>query len=149
MAIIQTLEMKGTQPIPNADEVGELYEITFKIDTAVTNLGIGDFVQLMQIPADFVLSDIRLGASATLGATTVAAGIADALATTTLSTTFIAAQTFTTTAPVLANSLVMADLPIGNPTKDQRILALAIAAEAEATNVIYCSVRYRCSRYGK
>jgi len=149
MAIIQTNEMKGLQPVPNASEAGEVCEVTFKIDTAVTNLAAGDFVQLMQVPADAVLTDIRLGASATLGTTTVAAGIADALATTALATTYIAAQAITTTAPVLANSTIMAATPLSAPTVNQSIVTLAIAVEAEATNVIYCTVSYRASRYGK
>lgn len=149
MAIIKTNEMLGIYPVPNCDEAGEVYEVTFKIDTAVQNLAAGDFVQLMQLPGNAVLSDISLGASATLGGTTIAAGIADALATTALATTLIAAAAITTTAVSHANSLAMADLPVAAPTKDQRIVALAIAVEAEATNVIYVSVQYRAARYGK
>ena len=149
MAIIQTNEMKGLQPVPEPCNAGDVVEVTFKVDTAVTSLGIGDFVQLMQVPANAVLTDIRVGASATLGATTVAAGIADALATTALATTFIAAATITSTAVSRANSLIMAETPLAAPTKDQKIVALAIAAEAESTNVIYATVQYRASRYGK
>jgi hypothetical protein len=151
MAILQTNEMKGIYPVPEPSEVGEVYEITFKWDTAVAgqSLASGDFLQLMQVPVNAVLTDVRVGASATLGATTVAAGIADALATTALSTTLIAAATITSTGVSRANSLVMADVPNASFNKDQRIVALAIGAEAESTNVIYVTVQYRASRYGK
>jgi hypothetical protein len=147
MAVLQSAYMTGSKQVPTPCEAGEVYELKFKIDTAVTNLGIGDFYQLFQIPANCVLSDIRIGASATLGSTTVAAGIADALATTALSTTYIAAGALTTTAVVRANASIMDDDPLAAPTSGQRIVTLAIAAEAESTNVLYASVQYRASNY--
>lgn len=149
MAIITTDEFTGKKPVPVTPEAGEIYEVTFKIDTAVTNLASGDFIQLMYVPDDAVLTDIKVGVSATFGSTTIAVGIADALVTTALATTFIAAQTFTTTAVVSANSLILADVPSSTHTADQRIVAVAVAAEGEATNVLYVSVRYRAGRYGK
>ena len=148
MAIVKTAEMTGLQPVVNPDEAGEVYEITFKIDPAVTPVSSGDFVQLMQVPADCVLTDIVLGAPATLGAVTVAAGIADAASTTALATTYIAAGTITSTVPVRANATILADTPVSNPTVNQRIVTLAIAA-ANLAAVVYAKVSYRAARYGK
>jgi len=148
MSVIQTNEMLGKQPVVNPDEAGALFEITIKVDPAVTPIASGDFLQLMQIPADCVLVNVSLGTPTTLGAVTVAAGYADALATTTLATTFIAAGTITSTAKVTANSLTMADTPISNPTKDQKILALQFGGASLAA-VMYATVTYRAARYGK
>jgi hypothetical protein len=148
MAIVKTAEMTGTQPVVNPDQAGEVYEMVFKIDPAVTPVSSGDFVQLMQVPADCILSDITLGAPATLGAVTVAAGIADAAATTALATTYIAAGTITTTVPVHANATILGDTPLSNPTANQRIVTLAIAA-ANLAAVLYAKVSYRAARYGR
>jgi hypothetical protein len=148
MAIIKTAEMTGTQPVVNPDQAGEIYEIVFKIDPAVTPVSSGDFVQLMQVPGDCILSNIVLGAPATLGAVTVAAGIADAAATTALATTFVAAGTITTTVPVSANATILADVPLAAPTQNQRIVTLAIGA-ANLAAVLYAKVQYRAARYGR
>lgn len=148
MAIVKTAEMTGIQPVVNPDEAGEVYEITFKIDPAVTPVSSGDFVQLMQVPADCVVTDVVIGATSTLGTTTVAVGLADAAATTALATTWIAASTLTTTAVVRANANVLADTPVANPTSNQRIVAAAIAV-ANLAAVLYVKVMYRSGRYGK
>ena len=152
MAILKTSEMKGLQPVPAVSEAGELVEITFKWDTSVAgqNIAAGDFLQLMQLPSNAVLADIRVGVNATFGTTTIAAGIADAAATTALATTYIAAGALTTTAPVNANATIMGDGALAKdaPTADQRIVALAFAVAAQSTNTLYVSVRYRASRYG-
>lgn len=149
MTVHKSAYMTGSKQVPQPSEAGEVYELTFEINTATTNLGNGDFYQLMQVPPDCVLTDIRIGASATLGNTTVAAGIADAAATTALATTYIAAGTLTTTAVVRANATIMGDDPVAAPTSDQRIVTLAIAAEAESTNILYATVQYRAASYGK
>ena len=143
MAIVKSDYMKGLKQLPQPDEYGELYEITVAIDTSKTNLGATDMVQIMQLPAYAVLSDIRIGASATLGSTTVAAGIATDSTTATLATTYIAAGAITTTAVVRANATIMADAALDAPTVDQRIVAIVLGAEAEATNIIYVTVQYR------
>ena len=143
MGIVKSDYMTGLKFPPTPCEAGELYEVTVKINTAVTNLGATDLVQIMQLPASAVVTDIRIGASATLGATTVAAGIATDATTATLATTYIAAGTITTTAVVNANATIMGDVALDAPTSDQRIVAILLGAEAEATNIIYVSVRYR------
>lgn len=152
MAVLKTSEMKGLQPVPAVREAGEVVEVTFKWDTSASGQGItaGDFLQLMQLPSNAVLVDIRVGVSATFGSTTIAAGIADAAATTALTTTYIAAGAITTTAIVSANATIMNDGTLAKdaPTSDQRIVALAFAAANHSTNTLYVSVRYRAARYG-
>lgn len=148
MAIVKTAEMLGQQPVINPDDAGDVTEIVFKIDSSVTPVGAGDFVQLMQLPGDTVLSDIVLGAPATLGTTTVAAGIADAAATTALATTYIGAGTLTTTAVVRANATIFGDTPVAAPNSNQRIVTLAFAVAA-LSGVLYAKVSYRAARYGR
>jgi hypothetical protein len=151
MAIFKTPEILGSQPVPVPLYVGEVIEVTFKFDTSVTanNLASGDFIQLMQLPGDCVLTSIKLGVSATTSTATLAAGLADASATTTLATTYIAAGALTTTAVVSGTSAVMADVSVANPTADQRIVTLAIGTAAITSPIIYATVSYRNQRYGK
>lgn len=143
MTILKSKTMQGIIQTPSVRNAGEVYEQTFIIDTAVTNLGATDLVQLMQVPAYAVVTDIRLGASATLGATTVAAGIATDATTATLATTYIAAGTITSTAVKRANATVMADVALDAPTSDERIVAILLGTEAESANKIYVTVQYR------
>lgn len=152
MAVLQTNEMKGTAPVPSVRQSGEVVEVTFVWNSATAgqNITSGDFLQLMRLPSNAVLTDIRVGVNATWGATTIAAGIADALATTALATTYIAAGAITTTAPVRANATIMEDGALAKdaPTTDQRIVAIAFAAANHSTNKLYVTVQYRASRYG-
>lgn len=143
MAVKQSDYMTGVKNAPSPDEPAELYAVTVKLDTAVTNLAAGDFLQLLQLPANAQLDDIQIGVSASFGTTTIAAGLADALVTTALATTFIAAGTLTTTAVVHANATVMGDVAIPAPTVDQRIVTLAIGVAAIATGILYATVYYK------
>jgi hypothetical protein len=148
MAIHKTPEMLGQQPVPAIHEAGDSHSITFKWDFAATNVANGDFIQLMQVPDEAVLDDIRIGATATLGSTTLAVGIADAAATTALSTTYVAAAAHTTTAVRRADATIMGDAVSHAATSNQRIVTVAVAGANIATAVMYVTVYYRASRYG-
>lgn len=148
MAIHKTPEMLGQQPVPAIHEAGDSHSITFKWDFSAVNVANGDFIQLMQIPDEAVLDDIRIGVSATLGSTTLAVGIADAAATTALATTYVAAAAHTTTAVRRADATIMADVVSHAATSDQRIVTVAVAGANIATAVMYVTVYFRASRYG-
>ena len=146
MAIVTTKEFDGVQPVPAPCEVGEIYEVKIVVDTATTNLASGDLVQLMSIPANAVVTDIRVGSSATTATATIAVGTALLSTDTTLTgATFVAAAASNGTAMLAPTAAILADAPSAT---NSRILAAKIAVAAITSPVLYFAVQYRASRYG-
>jgi len=150
MALVTTLEMDGTKTIPAPNEIGKIYEHEFVINTVAatggTPLGIGDFVQLGYKPAEAVIVEASIGEDSAVGvgATVVELGYADALVTTTISTTLVAAAVPDNT---VAMTQVFEDAAIEAPKDDEDtgLLALEITTEAEIAGVIFVRIRYRAA----
>lgn len=139
MALIKTLEMDGTKNLPAPNEAGKIYEHEFVIDTTVDNLGIGDFVQLGYKPAEAVITEVIFNESVDTGTTTVAFGLADALVTTALASTYVAAAVIAG----VNSTHIFGDAPIAAPVGDVGLMAIEIGAEAEAVGTITLKLRYR------
>lgn len=146
MALHKTPEYLGTQPVAAVAQIGDVKEVLIKWDASATALTNGDFIQLMKVPANAVISNVRVASSATTGSGTVAVGIADAEATTALSKTFVAAAAITTAAVSSADRTVFTDAPSAS---NDRILAAAIAGANITSPTLYFAVTYRAARYGQ
>lgn len=145
MAVQKTSEVLGSKPIPDVYETGDVKEVVIKWDASAANLASGDFLQLIRIPANAVISDVRVASSATTGTATVAVGIANAEATTSLSTTFVTGAAITTTAIAGSVNAVLADTPAAD---NSRILAAQIGTANITTPTLYFAIQYRAARYG-
>lgn len=145
MAVQKTDEVNGLKPVPDVYETGDLKEVIIKWDASAANLANGDFLQLIRIPANAVISDVRVASSATTGSGTVAVGIANAEATTSLSTTFVAGAAITTSAISVADRTVLNDSAAAD---NSRILCAQIGGANITTPTLYFAIQYRAARYG-
>lgn len=150
MAILRTPEALGQRPVPAVNEVGDVKEILIKWDASATNIASGDYINLMFIPADAVITNVRVASSATTGTATVAVGIATVTAGTEdtitgLATTFVSAAAITTTAVSGPINTIFTDVP---SSKNNRVLAAAVATAGITSPTLYFAIQYRAARYG-
>lgn len=158
MALLKTAEFLGIQPIPAATESGDLHEVFIKWDCAATANGAiasGDTIQLMRIPANAVISNVRVaqlsGTQVTLSA---AIGVANAStagvspdAATTNSVTFNATAVPSLTA--VSNSGPLVGTDVASSYNDRNLLVVtSVAGIVAGTTTLGFWVTYRPSRYG-
>lgn len=138
MAVIATsLEIVGTVNLPAATEKGKIYEHDVVVDTSVDNLASGDFLQLCEIPPEVVVSELFVISTGVTTAT-FDIGIADAVATTAVTSLFDAAALAANT---VESKLIFGDTKSATP----RILAAEIGTAGESTATITFRVRYRAA----
>ena len=153
MAIKKSKFMEGVYAVPNVDAVGEISEVMVVWDTTATADGViasGDYLQLIQLPANAVLVDVQLFSSATFGATTTfAMGIKTDATTATNATTLITAANLTTSVLAATRIGLATVAPKAAPTVNENIVGVLVAAANTAANIkLYAAIKYRAALHG-